>query len=74
MSQTMKDIFNRRAAEHRIMAAAVAGLMESLMSDLADNPPEDFTEEDIARHREVAQTAKEHRNRLIGLRREEGKL
>lgn len=61
----MKERFNHRAAEYRLMAIAVAGLMESLMSDLAENPPEDFTEEEIERHRKAAQDAKEQRARLI---------
>lgn len=58
----------------RLMSAAVAGLMESLMSDLADNPPEDFTEEDIFRHKEAARKARESRNKLLGLTEKGGLL
>ncbi len=61
----MKEITRRDTC--RAQAIAVTGLIELLMSDLADNPPEDFTEEDIARHREVARKARENRNELMGL-------
>lgn len=57
-----------------LIAASVAGLMESLMSDLADNPPEGFTEEDIARHKEAARDARKRRNKLLGLTEKGGVL
>lgn len=63
----MKRVKTNRLDSCRTRAAALAGLMDLLMSDIADNPPEDFTEEDIARHREAARKARESRNELLGL-------
>lgn len=64
---TMKEKETYRRHSDRLMGAALAGIMELLMLDLADNPPEDFTEEDIARHREAARKARESHNKLLGL-------
>lgn len=63
----MKEKENYRRHSDRLMGAALAGIMELLMLDIADNPPEDFTDEDIARHREVARKARESRDKLLGL-------
>lgn len=50
-----------------LMSIAIAGLIESLMSDLANNPPEGSTPEEMVRHREAAMKAHESRERLMGL-------
>lgn len=63
----MKEKETYRRHSDRLMGAALAGIMELLMLDIADNPPEDFTEEDIARHREAARKARESHNKLLGL-------
>ena len=57
---------------HRIAAAAIAGIAELMLSDLADNPPADFTEKEIAQHREAAQRARKNRQELMELSRKGG--
>lgn len=70
----MKGKENNSLNTCRMRAAAIAGLTELLMSDLANNPPEDFTEEEVAKHREVAQKAHENRNQLLELSEKGGAL
>ena len=70
----MKGEETYRRHSDRLKSAALAGIMELLMSDLADNPPEDFTEEDIARHREAARRARESHNKLLRLTEKGGSL
>lgn len=68
----MKEKETHRRDTHRLMSAAIAGLAASLYSDLADNPPADFTEKDIARHREAAKRARKNHQELMELSRKGG--